>query len=300
MKVADAHCDTLTAFDGQLNNESACWNLNKFKEVNGCLQYLAIFTDPQYSGDSAMRYAVKHLGKFWQLRDENTNLLLKSSDYDENKVNFLLSLEGASPVIDEISNLYAYHRLGVRSIVLTWNHRNFVGDGVDSHYGLTDFGKDFVREMEKLCMLVDVSHLNVNGFDDVVSVANKPFMASHSNAYAVHPHRRNLNDDQIKEIIARGGFIGINFYSLFLGEGEDNEQLIMKFIQHIEHFLKIGAENVLGFGADWDGMEKSPFSDVRDYHFVEKLFREQLTLSEEQINKIMYKNLVDYTLKILE
>lgn len=300
MRVADAHCDTLTAFEDPFFSTEACWNIDKFKKVNGCLQYLDICAEPHLAGDSAMRFAVKHLGRFWQKNKSIVNILEKSSDFDIDKINIVLALEGASPVIDEMHNLYAYHRLGVRSIVLTWNHRNFIGEGVDGHYGLTDFGKDFVKEMEKLNMIVDVSHLNVSGFKDVVAVAEKPFMASHSNVYSVHPHKRNLHDDQIQEIIARNGFMGINFYSVFLGEGDDDEHLTRKFIEHIEYVLKLGGEDVLGLGSDWDGMDKSPFKDVNDYEKIEKLLQSRLSLSEQQINKIMFKNLVDYTLKMLE
>ncbi len=299
MKTADAHCDTLTAHEKPFTSPEASWNIDKFSSVNGSLQYMDICAEPDLAGDSALRFAVRHLGRFWQHKTNKINLLEKSSDFKEEKINVVLALEGASPVIDEMCNLYAYFRLGIRSIILTWNHRNYIGEGVDGKYGLTDFGKDFVREMEKLNMLVDVSHLNQAGFDDVVKTAQKSFMASHSNAYSVYPHKRNLNDDQIKEIISRGGFLGINFYSVFIADSDDKDYLTNKFLEHIEHFLKLGAEDCLGFGSDWDGMDQSPFDDARDYIKIGKLLKDRLSLTDDVIQKIMHENLINYTLKML-
>lgn len=299
MKTADAHCDTLTNFEDPFNSANACWNLEKFAKVNGILQYMDICAEPPLAGDSAMRFAVRHLGRFWQHKTPKINLLEKKSDFRDDRVNVVLALEGASPVIDEMCNLYAYKKLGIRSIILTWNHRNFIGDGADGKYGLTDFGKDFVREMEKLDMLVDVSHLNPAGFADVTETAKKPFMASHSNAYSVYPHRRNLHDDQIKEIIKRDGFIGVNFYSVFIEDTDDKKILKDKFVEHVEHFLKLGAEDNLGFGSDWDGMDESPFEDARDYDLITDLLKSRLTLNDNQINKLMHENLINYTLKML-
>ena len=302
MKTADAHCDTLYAFPGNpFNTPEAAWNIEKFNSANGVLQYMDICVLPPNHGDSAMREAVTALGNFHKRKPEEIQLLEKSKDYDEKKINIILSLEGASPLIDDISNLHAYHRLGVRAITLTWNHRNFIADGVGvkDGFGLTGFGKDVVSEMEKLGMIVDVSHLNEAGFKDLCDIAQKPFIASHSNAYDVHAHERNLKEWQAKEIIARKGFIGLNFYSQFLTDSKDREHQIQSLLNHAAYYLNLGAGDVLGIGADFDGIPESPYPDVTSYPELAELFLKELKLSEEQVEKIMYKNLVDYTLKMI-
>jgi membrane dipeptidase len=302
MKIADAHCDTLTKFkDEPFYTKNAAWNIKKFRKVGGVLQFMAIFIEPPNHGDSAMRMAVNTIGNFLRRRPKDINLLEKPSDFNDKKINVLLSLEGASPVIDEISNLYAYYKLGIRAITLTWNHRNFAADGVGvmGGSGLTDFGEQMVKEMEKLKMIVDVSHLNEKGFKDLCKLADRPFIASHSNAYDVCNHVRNLKKYQIKEIIERKGFIGLNFYSRFIFNSPDKNVLITKFIRHIDYFLNLGAENVLGFGADFDGIDESPFDDVTSYEYIFEILEKDLKLNSSQIEKITYKNLVDFTLKMI-
>jgi len=302
MKTADAHCDTLTKFKEEpFYTKNAAWNIKKFRKVDGILQFMAIFIEPPNHGDSALRLAVNAIGNFHKRKPKDINLLEKSSDFNEKKINIILSLEGASPVIDELSNLHAFFKLGVRAITLTWNHRNFAADGVGvkGGSGLTDFGEQLVKEMEKLKMIVDVSHLNEAGFKDLCKIATRPFIASHSNAYVINPHIRNLKKYQAEEIIKRQGYIGLNFYSPFIGKGNDNKILTKKLLKHVDYFLNLGAENVLGLGADFDGIDESPFEDVTSYSVVEELLANELKLNAEQIEKIMYKNLLDFTLKMI-
>lgn len=297
MKIADAHCDTLTEFKEEpFFSPTAQWNLDKFADVGGLLQYFAICTPPELCGDSAMKFAFNSIGHFFNKKPENISLIERTEDYNPDKVNIVLALEGGSPIINDIANLYAFHKLGIRAVTLTWNHRNFLGDGNDDVYGLTNFGKEVVKEMEKLKIIVDVSHLNEKGFEDVLKVANKPFMASHSNCYSLCDAKRNLKDEQIIEIRDRGGFIGINFYSGFIGGGSD-----MKYglLSHIEHYLKLECGDILGLGSDFDGMDDSPYTSVSQYPVLYKLIKDEMQLSSEQLDKFFYKNLVDFTLKSL-
>jgi membrane dipeptidase len=298
MKVADAHCDTLTKYSNNIyNSKNAHWNLDKFKKSGGILQYFAIFTPPSLNGDAAFTFAGNTLGNFHKNLVDDVNLIENKSDFRDDKINILLSIEGASPIINDINNLYTFYKLGVRAMGLTWNHRNFIADGVDNDYGLTHFGIDVIKEMEKLNMIIDVSHLNVAGFDDVVRNTNKPFIASHSNSRAIFDHKRNLYDDQILEIINREGFLGMNFYSAFIGSNEKN--LKLEFLRHIEHILKLGGENILGMGADFDGIDESPFEDAESYIEVSDLLINDLKLEIDIVEKIMFKNLVDCTLKLI-
>lgn len=299
MKIADAHCDTLAMFDAPFADERASWNFRKFSQVGGLMQYMAIFTEPELKNETALAFAVENLGKFHKLAPPQVTLLKKKSDFDPEKINIVLSLEGVSPVIDKIENLHAFRALGIRAATLTWNHENYVGCGVFGDSGLTDFGKEFVRECEDLSVIVDVSHLNVAGFKDVAQIAEKPFIASHSNVRSVREHPRNLYDWQIKEIIDRKGFIGVNFYSEFIAESRNRADQIAALVRHFDEFLNLGAEDVLGFGSDWDGMPESPFDDVFAYEELIDILRNEIELEEKTIEKIAYKNLVDFTLRSL-
>ncbi len=298
MIIADAHCDTLTAYKNDaFFSEEAHWDLPRFKSLGGVLQYFAIFTDVEYAGDSAVTFAFNSLGRFYNQKPDDVALLLSKADFDANKVNILLSLEGASPIVSDINNLYAFYAAGIRAMTLTWNHRNFLADGISEPYGLTKFGREVIAEMEKLKMIIDVSHLNTAGFDDVLKTVACPIIASHSNARAVCEHPRNLYDEQIAEIIKRKGFIGINLYSNFLGNSKDD--LKGKIIEHIEHILKLGGEDALGFGADFDGIELCPFEGVEAYSEIYAMLRNTMQLDESLIDKIMHKNLVDFTLNYI-
>lgn len=296
MRYSDAHCDTLTAYKSRpFDSNLSHWNLEKFKSIGGILQYFAIFTPEEYSGSSALSFAVNAVGNFLRKQPQGVHLIENQSDFVHDDVNILLSLEGASPIINDIANLYAFYKLGIRAITLTWNHRNFLADGVDNDFGITQFGIEAIQEMERLGIIIDVSHLNINGFDDLLKYSTKPFIASHSNSYQICNHKRNLSNDQIREIIKRHGFIGINVFADFLGN--QDEDLVHKFLEHIEHILDLGGEDCIGIGADFDGMELSPFQGVLDYPVMSDLLRNDLKLSEVSIEKIMYKNLIDFTLR---
>ena len=141
-------------------------------------------------------------------------------------------------------------------------------------------------------MAIDVSHLSEKGFWDVCEHSNKPFIASHSNAKAICKNKRNLSDEQIREIIRLGGCIGINFYPVFL---TDNTYCgVCDIIKHIEHILSLGGENNLGFGSDFDGIDILPdgISGVEDY---EKLINELLKLGykESFVKKICSENFLN-------
>lgn len=294
-KIADAHCDTLTKYnENPFYSKEAAWNLKKFKRAKGVLQYMAIFTPDNLSGDAALAFAFNHAGRFLRYKPEGVNFLQQPADYDEKKVNILLSIEGGSPVVNDINNLVAFYKLGIRAMTLTWNHRNFIGDGVNEEYGLTSFGRDVVKKMNELKMIVDVSHINEKGFWDVADTTDKAFIASHSNVWAVCSSKRNLKDEQIKELIRRKGFIGLNFYNYFIGNKGDN--YFEKFEYHVKHFLDLGAADVLGFGADYDGIDESPFPGPANYKDIAGIFSDKLKLSDDLINKILYKNLVGFTL----
>lgn len=273
---ADGHCDTIVRLyeknqelfsnDGHID----IVRLNKFKAP---LQFFAIWLDCKYHPIS-MRQAMKYIEFYYSQLQKNEQVIGHINSFSdviknglENKISALLALEGGEALEGEISAIHTYYRLGVRSITLTWNHRNRLADGVaeeESRGGLTRFGRQVIEEMEELGMLVDVSHLSEAGFSDVVKFAKKPFIASHSNARAICDVPRNLKDNQLLKIAEKGGVVGLNLYSPFLvkyGQGGIDD-----ILSHIQHMLSVMGEDFISLGTDFDGIESTPkeISNVAD------------------------------------
>lgn len=173
-----------------------------------------------------------------------------------NKIGVIISFEGLEPIGNDIRMLNVFYELGVRAAGLTWSRRNYVADGC--HFspveegqkgGLTKFGVQVVKKMEEKNMLIDVSHLNDEGFWDVVKYTEKPFIASHSNVRNIHGKMRNLTDEQIKEIAKRNGVIGINAYKNIAGV-QEGENPINKLADHIEYMVNLVGADHVGFGFD--------------------------------------------------
>jgi len=170
----------------------------------------------------------------------------------------------------EIEKLHSLYDIGVRMLTLTWNYPNELGyPNLDSNRktdsytpdtkkGLTEKGREFVAEMERLGMIVDVSHLSDGGFWDVAESTSKPFVASHSNAREVCRHVRNLSDDMIRLLADRGGCMGLNFYADFLKESLEESLKpggIEDVVRHALHITNVGGIEVLGLGSDFDGID---------------------------------------------
>lgn len=180
----------------------------------------------------------------------------------------------------------------MRLITLTWNYPNKIGyPNINERYsnkGLTDFGKEVITEMNRLGMIIDVSHLSDAGFNDVAMLSNKPFTASHSNSRTVHNYTRNLTDDMIKILSEKGGVMGINYEKTFLGNGDISRDSDM--VKHISHIKNVGGIEVIGLSSDFDGI--SPDCELGDVSEVEKLFNclQKHGFSQDEIEKISLLN----------
>ena len=164
----------------------------------------------------------------------------------------LLSIEGADLLDCALPRLEEAARWGVRLLNPVWNNANALSGSCaqDADRGLSQLGRAFLTRMDALGILVDVSHLSDAGFWDVIRLTRRPVTASHSNARAICPHRRNLTDDMFRAIRDTGGVVGLNFYRDFVG-GDRMDDLVA----HVEHFLALGGERTLALGGDLDGCE---------------------------------------------
>lgn len=158
-------------------------------------------------------------------------------------------LEGANAIADQPSLVEMYYDLGVRWMLLAYNRNNRVGGGCqDEDGGLTGYGREVVAEMERVGMQVCCSHTGHRTVRDVLEVATKPVVFSHSNASAVHAHPRNVPDDLIRGVAATGGVVGINGLSTFLGPGDD---LVESFVRHVDHVVSLVGPEHVALGLDY-------------------------------------------------
>jgi len=212
------------------------------------------------------------------------------------KIAAIIGIESGQAIEDKIDLLKAFYDLGVRIMTITWKSNNWADASQQKaiHNGLTEFGRSVIREMNRLGMMIDVSHASDKTTLDVLDISSDPVIASHSCARAICNHPRNLSDSLIKGISKLGGAICVNFYSLFLDKGFRAKSVSVSFekiIDHICHIIKIGGIDSVGLGSDFDGMNFPP-KGLEDVSKMPKITESLLKKGylEEEISKIMGGN----------
>ncbi len=207
----------------------------------------------------------------------------------------ILHFEGAEAIDPEFAVLRLGYRLGLRSLGLTWSRPNIYAEGVgpeDRGRGLTQLGRALVRACNELGVLLDVSHLNDAGFWDVIECSTQPVVASHSNCRALCPVPRNLTDEQIRALAAKGGLLGINFHVGFLRAGAERPEDVSlgDVIAHIDHVAELVGVDYVAFGSDFDGATMPrDLPDVAALPWlVEALLRHGY--DDAAVSKICYEN----------
>lgn len=201
-----------------------------------------------------------------------------------------LTVEGAELLGCDPARLDQAAIDGVTAINLTWNYANALSGSSKEQpeRGLSTVGRDFVRKMEDLHILVDVSHLSEAGFWDVAEIASRPFIASHSNAKSVWNHTRNLTNEQITAIIENQGVIGLNFYEGFVGGSRDLDMVRA----HLDRILELGGAGNVALGGDWDGCDL--IGDLPAIDSLPLLYEHLLLHGYEEtvVQNLFYNNLM--------
>ena len=301
--LIDLHCDTLTDWKytstgnpDTMDDPKRVLSLSAIpKEVNWC-QFFAVFIPDEQRGQDAIDYFEFNRQSFERQVKQFSHRVAPcrsagdmEAAWAAGKTAAFLTIENGSAIAGDLSRVKLLADQGVRCITLTWNGENEIGSGHTTGHGLSAFGKEVVPEMERQGILVDVSHLNDAGFADLLEVAKKPFVATHSNARVVCSHKRNLTDEQIKEMVRRGCLIGLNYFVKFLkddGQTTGPEDML----RHVEHFFALGAEKNLALGSDFDGAAlpeglNTPAKAAGLYEFFLSH-----GLSQEQAEGIMFRN----------
>jgi membrane dipeptidase len=281
--IVDGHCDTALdaiglgvtdpgggARDITVRSDRGLVDVPRLLEAGVCGQFFAMYTvgndiqDPRAHAWRMLTALEAAMARSGQLR-----LATKAADVLRAKVDgavaAFLAIEGGEAIGESLDELRSFHRRGVRLMTLTWNHRNAIARGVGAPPpgGLTAFGQQVVALMEELGMIVDVSHLADEALDDVLRMARRPLVASHSNAKAVHNHRRNLTDDQARRIADTGGLIGLTFAGVFI-DADPAKVTLERTMQHLDRLVSAAGIEHVGLGTDFDGFTRPYGMVMRD------------------------------------
>lgn len=303
IKALDLHCDTASWFlyEGyELKNNKGKVDIEKLKKGNAMAQVFAHFIDLDITDNPYEEFMKMYSSLISEINKNSNEIEIVRNVNELEKVNkegklgAFLAIEEGAVLGGDIKKLKEVYDLGIRLITLTWNYKNEIGypnfkfESKDK--GLTEKGREIVWEMESLGMLPDCSHLSDRGFYDLVEICKKPFIASHSNAREVTYHSRNLTDDMIKLLANKGGIMGINFCSSFIGNRE--KAYIEDMVRHIKHIRNLGGIDVISLGTDYDGIGNEV--EIKDIGEIENLAIElrKNGFSEEEIEKIYSKNVI--------
>ena len=308
----DSHIDTLQRVmngkeDVTQRTGKGHVDLPRLRDAGMRAPFFALYVPTYYKGSEAVRRTLQLRDAMQSLLDahpDQIELALSASDVERiakaRKIAAVLTIESGHAIADNLAVLRTYHRLGIRSMTLThFRNTNWADSSTDKseHNGLTDFGREVVREMNRIGMIVDISHVSDKTFYDTLAVTTKPVIASHSSCRALTDVPRNMTDDMIRALAKNGGVIGINFGSGFLSQKEveaarknfaaraavdpgltgraldefatkdyldtystmkPNLATIRDAVAHIDHVVKLVGADHVGIGSDWDGISSVP------------------------------------------
>jgi membrane dipeptidase len=279
----------------------------------------AIYIDDRYLPEMGLRIALDQIARLYiEVAGSDRFAICRCyreilEAREKKKIALLLTMEGVEPLGADLDLLRVFYELGLRSLCLTHVRRNAAGDGGlfaasgSPRGGLTPFGRDVIQECEKLGIIVDLAHISPAGFDDILKITTKPVIISHTNARKFYDIERNVTDEQIKAVGARGSVIGIN---AVLVSPHKEEATLDRYIDHIEHVRDlIGIEGVaIGFDffefiyRQWSEAEQIAFQKKFTHaHFVPELAKHShsrgLTrrliergFKDEDIERILFRN----------
>lgn len=305
--VIDAHCDTVHYFSGakgnyKFNEENTTAHLDLPRMEKGGikLQFFALFVEPEYKPAGALKRTLQLLDIFYQTigknnKDNKLITIYSVRDLErvkkELKIGALLAVEGGEALEGELGNLRLLSHLGIRSMGLTWNQGNEIAAGIAEESkgrGLTAFGKEVVREMNALGMLIDLAHISKKSFFDVLSKTSAPVIVSHANAKKICHHPRNLSDEQLLALRNNGGVIGLTFCPAFVHHQDPS---LEKLLDHFVHVASLIGVEHLGIGSDFDGFDGC-LKGLKDVSCLSALTLGLFTrgFQEEEIRKILFQN----------
>lgn len=303
--VFDLHCDTALALLGKTGNEagnlkhnSLHIDLDRAAKLEAYCQCFACFTTPdmqQWMKVSPIVVFERELATIQREVDKHKRMIRLAycaedveANRDSGKMSAILTIEGPAGFDFDPELLENLHQIGFRMSTLGWNEKNVLTGSNVTGGGLTDKGREYVKEAQRLGILVDVSHISDEGFWDIMEITQAPVVASHSNSRAVCNHSRNLTDDMFRAICRTGGVAGINQYAEFLGEHPTLDTVC----DHVLHLLELDPDGKhIALGGDLDGCEafSEGFEGIQSYPSLAQRLLER-GLTEDMIRDIFWNN----------
>lgn len=303
--IFDLHCDTALALLGDGLNESGSLrsncchiDLNRASQLPGFAQCFACFTTPsmtQQYGRSPVTVFELELATILREIEKNKDLIGLAysagdviSNLKKGRMSAILSIEGPAGFGYDPALLEDLYKIGFRLTTLGWNESSPLAGSHITGEGLSDEGREYVREAQRLGMLVDVSHISDKAFWDIMECSEAPVIASHSNSRSICNSSRNLTDDMFRVICESGGVVGINLYANFLGDSPTLDTVA----DHILRFLELDNSGLhIALGADLDGCDKLPegFAGVQDYPALEQTLIHR-GVDPETVHNIFWNN----------
>ena len=319
----DMHCDTIMALMNTENNIYESDNmidLKKLQEGDYLLQCFAMFVpyaSKEEENYSPFEVCNKMIDRYYQEIEKYPDLIKPAFNYQdiennikENKITSLLTIEEGGVCLGNIEYLRNFYRLGVRMMTLTWNFKNEIASPNIDYFsfdrsssekpkfvpntkdGLTDFGKEVVKEMNRLGMVIDCSHLGDKGFFDVINLSTKPIVCSHSCSRTICNHVRNMTDDMLFKLKENKGVVGINYCRSFIKE-EEGVATVKDVVKHINYIKDLIGIDYIGLGSDFDGISNKDI-ELKDASMMNLLIKEleNQNYTQEEIDKITHKNVL--------
>ncbi len=221
---------------------------------------VAIYVEDRYLPEMGLRVALDQVARLYAEVEQSERFAICKTfaeieqARDANKIALVVTMEGVEPLGEDLNLLRAFYELGLRSVGLTHARRNAAGSGGifkprgSPRDGLTNFGRDVVRECERLGILIDLAHINPKGFEDIIDLRSKPLIVSHTNVRTFYDMERNISDEQIKIIGQRGGVVGVN---AILVSPDPKTSTIDRYVDHIEHVINLIGIDGVGIGFDF-------------------------------------------------
>lgn len=305
--VFDFHCDTILGLLGQDMNQAGSLRSNQMhidleraSKLGGYAQCFACFTTPymeQWRKISPILVFERELATLQREVEKNSDLIAIAytpQEIEENrknrKMSAILTLEGTAGFGHDPALLQDLYAIGFRISSLGWNEKNPLTGSHETGGGLTDQGREYVKEAQRLGMLIDVSHISDEGFWDILEITGAPIIATHSNSRAVWNTSRNLTDDMFRAIVSTGGLTGYNACDEFTGENPTIDTIC----DHIIHFLELDPSGKhIALGGDLDGIDHMPagFEGVQSWPKVADRLMER-GVTEDMVMDIFWNNAI--------
>lgn len=303
--VFDLHCDTVLGLmgkdllaEGSLRKNQLHIDLERAQDFPGYAQCFACFTttsDRYPKGKTVEDIFERELSVLLREFNAHSDLIRQAftaedieNNLNEGIISGILTIEGPAGFGYDPALLENLYQIGFRISTLGWNEKNVLAGSNVTGGGLTDLGREYVKQAQKLGMIIDVSHISDEAFWDIMDITQSPVIATHSNSRQVYAHKRNLTDDMFRTICQTGGVAGMNLYADFLGEHADLDTVC----DHVFHLLELDPEGKhISLGGDLDGCDILPkgFDGIQSYcTLAERLL--QRGLREDMLHNIFWNN----------